>query len=182
VNEKSQQRPGEPGPRKGGKRRNASRKRAENARSRRKAARQERSELYLRWREESFDTESGRFIGDFRDFQDFYEVWATLDNAEDLEHEATGKPSSANDRQQSPLGIGDPKTETNVPVLDASAARRPFQMVAVSVDSTSSDGEISEPRKRRKSSCVVVFFTTLLNCLLIVAVITTLVMLWNLKK
>jgi len=64
-----------------------------NARSLRNSTRQERQELYLRWRSESFDEETNQFIGEYSTFEEFYNVWSTLDNACEPAHDATGNHS-----------------------------------------------------------------------------------------
>lgn len=180
MNENPRQRSGDSGPRKRRKRRNAREKQAENARSRRNSAREERQELYLRWRDESFDLETGQFIGDFREFQDFYEVWTVHDYAEDLEQDATGKPSTLLNGRQSPLGNGHPSTKTDVSVSDVVVKRRPAQeLVAVSTFSKSYDDEMSPKGNSRNGSCATVLLKTFINCILIVAVITVIVMFWS---
>jgi len=102
-----------------------------NARSLRNSTRQERQELYLRWRSESFDEETNQFIGEYSTFEEFYNVWSTLDNACEPAHDATGNHSPTSHERQSPLGEGRPRAETDVSVSDVVETGEPIKLVAV---------------------------------------------------
>lgn len=177
MNDGSRQRSGESGSRKGRNRRNAKRKQA-SARSRRNSARVERQELYLRWREESFDADTGRFIGEYEQFHDFYEVWSAHDHADDQEHEAPEIPTPLPTRRQSPLDDGRPRTETEVSVSDVVGTGGPAKLVAVSNLSEPKGSEVTPKGETSRTSFAGLLLGIFVRCLLIVAVATLVVVFW----